>query len=1449
VKKSKQRIKKKSPTVMDFKISQHPEPGTRCIQFRGDTPTFTLTLSEPLPGSAFLRTNIGHAEISREEIIRNVNEEHPPLGRDWFDVPMKRISDLVFQITVPLCEIGHFEGKCFFIKQNATKPIWPAGPNTTLNVEPADTCCANIIYNAFVRQFGPNKDYDVHHNPALHRNIQELDKAGYAVIPPSGTFRDVIRELDFIIGKLGCRFLQLLPIHPTPTTYARMGRFGSPYASLSFTTVDPALAEFDPRATPVEQFLELVDAIHYRNAKIIIDIAINHTGWAASLHETHPQWLVRESDGRIEVPGAWGVRWEDLTTLDYSQKNLWIYMADVFLTWCRRGVDGFRCDAGYMIPLNAWKYIIASVRKQYPDTIFLLEGLGGKISVTRELLNLGSFNWAYSELFQNYTRQQIEAYLPEALDISRTDGIAVHFAETHDNNRLASRSTTYAKMRTALCALCSPNGAFAFTNGVEWFATEKINVHDAPSLNWNATHNQVEHIRRLGILLKNHPAFHHQTKIKWVQNGDEEFIALARHHIPSGKKLLILANLDDKNSVQASWHPEKTGMTGNVLKDLITGKDVFVETTENHLTCLLEPGEVLCLSENPKELELLDQSGSNPFEIPHRIQRQLLRAKAVDIFRFYNEGENFEHFDPYIAEHKLAVDPIQFCRSLNSKSPESRVVAWRWPRDRKREVMVPPEHFLAVFADQPFRAGIMEQDRCIRHENSIKGASGSFFVIFTPISSPPSITRYSLHLTVFSKSPAQHVQTPLLFLPRPSDVRVRRYFNRKDLLTSPRLYLDTNQLGGMLRADIRWGIIQSKYDALLAGNLNPDFPTDRQVMLSRCRAWLVYQDYSQEICFDCFDSFSYNFNDRAKWRFAVPSGQGEHVALDIFMKMIAGENTVQIHFHRCRSSGAEGRLPDLSGVQLIIRPDIEDRNFHETTKAYQGHENIWPQSIEVHQKGFLFSPQSQHRLAMEISRGIFTSEPEWIYMVEHPLEADRGLDPHSDLFSPGYFSSELNGGDTVFLLAKIKTDIFPKSDDSDQTSSYLPASFKKPDDQKPVPALLDALEHYIVHREKLYSIIAGYPWFLDWGRDSLIVTRGLIAAGKTEAARAILSLFGCFEKNGTIPNMIRGDDVGNRDTADAPLWFCVACADLVHQDKNNDFLGVQCGDRTIDQILSSIVNHMMTGINNGIRMDPESGLIFSPSHFTWMDTNYPAGTPRQGYPIEIQALWFAALSFMSEIDSTENSKKYRSLADLVKRSILKLFWMDSSGYLSDCLHADFNEPARSGRQDDALRPNQLFAITLGALEDETLIRRILASCEELLVPGALRSLADRPVHLPLRIVHNGHELNNPTYPYWGEYRGDEDTRRKPAYHNGTAWAWLFPSFCEAWAKGYGNGGKETALAYLSSSVDLMNQGCVGQIPEILDGDAPHTPRGCDAQAWSISEVLRVWAQLVHGREA
>src|SRR6056297_141686 len=339
--------------------------------------------------------------------------------------------------------------------------------------------------------------------------------------------------------------------------------------------------------------------------------------------------------------------------------------------------------------------------------------------------------------------------------------------------------------------------------------------------------------------------------------------------------------------------------------------------------------------------------------------------------------------------------------------------------------------------------------------------------------------------------------------------------------------------------------------------------------------------------------------------------------------------------------------------------------------------------------------------------------------------------------------------------------------------------------------------------------------------------------------------FAAFEEKGTLPNMIRGDDARNRDTSDAPLWFFVACDDLMKAGGSDALLGKSCGRRTVFQVMASIAEGYTNGTPNGIRMDKKSGLIYSPPHFTWMDTNHPAGSPRQGYPIEIQALWHFAVRMLAKIDP---SGDWHELAEKVQSAIEELFVLESKGYLSDCRHADSFVPAARAAPDDALRPNQLFAVTLGAISDAKRVRALLDNCMALLVPGAIRSLADRPVSQPLEIRHNGQLLNAPYHPYQGIYVGDEDTRRKPAYHNGTAWTWIFPSFCEAWALAHGGASANTALSWLSSSILLLDAGCAGQIPEILDGDYPHTQRGCDAQAWGVSELLRVWLKLNNEKE-
>ena len=1427
-------------------LRQHPDPGHRILRFRGDVQRFRLYLDRPRNGSAFLRTNIGHVHESRREIIQWVEADEERLGRAWYDVPMVRIDDRTFEIAIGLIEVGHFEAKCLFQPEGGGGPDWPPGPNVSINVEPAHTCSGNIVYNAFVRQFGPNKSTRVDLPEADQHVVTSLDRNGYTVIPPSGTFRDLIRELDFIVGHLGCRFIQLLPINPTPTTYARMGRFGSPYASLSFMGVDPALAEFDPKATPMEQFLELIDEIHKRGAYVILDIAINHTGWAARLHETHPEWLVRDPDGTIENPGAWGVRWEDLTKLDYRHRGLWQFMSDVFLLWCRRGVDGFRCDAGYMIPEAAWNYVIARTRQEYPETIFFLEGLGGKISVTRNLLNLANFNWAYSELFQNYDRSQVEHYLPEALEISRQDGLTLHFAETHDNNRLAARSHVYARMRSALCALCSVNGAFGFANGVEWLATEKIQVHDANSLNWHAERNQVAGIRRLTTLLKVHPAFFDRTDIHLIQKGSGNCIVLRRRHRPTGRSLLVVANLDDQNEQLAQWLPEEAGLSGSDFTDLLSGSKISIEGSTNPCTFRLSPGQVLCLTSRPEDFSEITSAEEKDLRLPGRISDQRLAAKVLEVIAQYHQDAGLSN-DIHIQEvaARLKEDPMAFCRLMNPHGDESMVVPWHWPRDADREVMIPPDHFLLVQAASPFRARLMDQNQCLVTEDSIPANEDRHFALFCPVTPPTAPTSLTLHVMIYKTEGCRRVQAPILLLPKPNGKSLSKIVHRSELLKAPLMALGTNGRGGMMRAPVSWGDLRSRYDALLAANLDPNIPVDRWMMLARYRAWVVYQSYSQEISDDCLDAFGMSGDSRFFWRFRIPTGQGQHTVIFFTLEMVAGRNAVRLVVYRTPADGKRGTLPDHHPLQIILRPDIENRSFHEPTKAYLGPETEWPPAVTPLADGFDFVPSRDRQLMVRISRGKFVFEPEWQYMVFRPWERERSLDPESDLFSPGYVTATVTGGEHVETTASAERHVGPEPFDPDPWILRVSGGFGSTDEMSLEDALSDTLDHYVVQRDAHRTVIAGYPWFLDWGRDTLIVLRGLVAAGRHKEARDILAQFGIMEDQGTLPNMIRGMDTGNRNTSDAPLWFIVVCSDLMAAEGNPSVLDIACGPRRLRDVILSIVHGLMEGAPNGVRMDPDSGLIFSPSHFTWMDTNYPVGSPRQGYPVEIQALWYRSLRLLAErIPEAAPGTPWQELAHRVRRHVMDRFYLESEGFLSDCLHASSGQSAREAIADDALRPNQLFAITMGMLDNTVVCRNLLTACTSLLVPGAIRSLADRPVDYPLGIVLDGRPLNDPYDPYQGRYAGDEDTQRKLAYHNGTAWTWVLPSFCEAWAQVYGAPGKQTALAYLNSMTRLMQSGCIGHIPEILDGDAPHRQRGCDAQAWGASELLRVYKRLL-----
>jgi len=1256
------------------------------------------------------------------------------------------------------------------------------------------------------------------------------------VIPASGKFSDLINELDFIIKTLGFRIIQLLPIHPTPTVYARMGRFGSPFAALDFMDVDPSLAEFDKKTTPLEQFRELVDQIHKRGAKIFLDIPVNHTGWASKLQVSHPEWFIRNPDHSFKSPGAWGVTWEDLAHLNYEKKELWHYMAEVFLFWCANGVDGFRCDAGYMIPLNAWQYITAKVKLEYPSTIFLLEGLGGKIEVVESLLANGGLDWAYSELFQNYTRGQIEGYLPACWDTSFKKGVLVNFSETHDNNRLASVSESYSRMRTAFTAMAAINGAFGITNGVEWFAKEKIDVHDASALNWGNELNQIEWIQRINAILAVHPCFYKGASVSMIQKGEGNFVVLKRVSYDKKSSLLIAVNLEGSKQT-VMWMRDDFQMYNDRFYDLLSGKEIYLQQNEMALSLTLDGYEVVCCSSYENDLIEIQEYINTHFQQPAYMIRQLQKAKVIELYCYFRGIADISELNVEEMINKLLEDPVQFCRSLDMDGSIPPVVKWNWPVDIRRMVMVPPGSIIYIKIPFPFSVQLKVRDKIVKCEKSIPLTKGMHFILLVPPEGIAGITEVIMTINVFSSNEVYHEKASLLFLDRwdksPIKFRFKKGEIEKDMYA-----LCTNGTGAMAQVYAEWGNIRSQYDALLAANLHPSIPVDRQIMFTRCRAWLVYRGYSHEINGSCLEEFVVESNSSVLWIFNIPSGNGKYIRLLIRVRLLSKSNSIRMEFIRERMHGVPDGMEDGCQVHLILRPDVEDRNFHCKTKAYMGPEYAWRQAVTCRNNGFTFQPSSDHYLNISVTNGSFMFEPEWHYMVAHPLDAERGIDGYSDLFSPGYFDLRLRGGDRAELLA----DVIRQGESPEKREAVaLDAVEELGATRRLDKALQNTMTSFLVRRDNSFTVIAGYPWFLDWGRDTLICIRGLIEAGRVAESKDIVIQFASRERNGTLPNMIRGEDDSNRDTSDAPLWLFVACEDILQKEHNLKFLENRCGGRTLLDVLISIASSYINGTPNGIKVDPETGLVFSPAHYTWMDTNFPAGTPREGYPIEIQALWYRALDFLSSV--VKDDSRWGKLAVKVKQAINELYPLKDMNYLSDCLHCSYGCSARNAVVDDALRPNQLLAITLGAITDTNLCFNILLACEELLVPGAIRSLADRGVKYPIYIYKDNVLLKDPLHPYSGRYIGDEDASRKPSYHNGTAWTWIFPSYAEAL---YLTGGRkvvETALSLLSSSSYLINKSCIGHVPEIVDGDSPHHIRGCGAQAWGETELFRVISRL------
>jgi predicted glycogen debranching enzyme len=457
------------------------------------------------------------------------------------------------------------------------------------------------------------------------------------------------------------------------------------------------------------------------------------------------------------------------------------------------------------------------------------------------------------------------------------------------------------------------------------------------------------------------------------------------------------------------------------------------------------------------------------------------------------------------------------------------------------------------------------------------------------------------------------------------------------------------------------------------------------------------------------------------------------------------------------------------------------------------------------------------------------------------IERARGYASEGNLWSPGYLSIEIGSGEQAALIASVEnwdvvramTPQEALDAEYDRRRRLLLEAHPNACNETCKDLVLSADQFIITptgRREdtararaagdEIRSVIAGYHWFTDWGRDTMISLEGLtLMTGRQVEAAYILRTFAHYIRDGLIPNMFpEGQTEGLYHTADATLWFFHALSRYLRVTKDRHLLGQMLPK------LMDIVGHHLRGTRFGIHVDPNDGLLSQGQggyQLTWMDAKVDdwVVTPRRGKTVEINALWYNALrlleGWLREYDKDEEARGIATHAEKVRASFNERFWYAEDGYLYDVIDGE------NGAEPDAsLRPNQLFAISLEhpILERERW-ESVLHLCKEkLLTPVGLRSLAP----------------GSPDY----KPRYDGDLRsRDAAYHQGTVWAWLIGPFIDAWLRVY-PGDPATARGFLKGFQPELQEGCIGTISEIFDAEPPYSPRGCVAQAWSVAEVLR-----------
>jgi predicted glycogen debranching enzyme len=475
------------------------------------------------------------------------------------------------------------------------------------------------------------------------------------------------------------------------------------------------------------------------------------------------------------------------------------------------------------------------------------------------------------------------------------------------------------------------------------------------------------------------------------------------------------------------------------------------------------------------------------------------------------------------------------------------------------------------------------------------------------------------------------------------------------------------------------------------------------------------------------------------------------------------------------------------------------------------------------------------KLGLRPECGVFVVDNYVSDNVLYRLERDRGYDHVTRLHSPGYFSVVLNPGQEIAFVASVEPaetlEIAPHtvvenerhrvekilSIAPEEARTGLAAHLVLAADQFIILPGTRPEEQMLAHTagEDVRTVVAGYHWFTDWGRDSMISLEGLtLCTGRHYEAKAILHTFAHYIRDGLLPNQFpEGARTAIYNTVDATLWYFHAL------DRYCQYTGDRETLARLFPILRSVIEHHVNGTHFGIGVDPKDGLLRQGAEgfaLTWMDAKVGEWvvTPRRGKPVEIQALWYNALRLMAvwAAELGEPAENYLRLAEAASNSFNQRFWFDEGAYLFDLVDG-------VNGNDTNLRPNQVFAISLRfPIASERYWKPVMeAVTGKLVTPLGLRTLAP------------GHKDYKPRY--------DGDLRaRDAAYHQGTVWPWLIGHFIEAWLKVYSD--KARAREFLVGFDDALRAATAGSLSEIFDAEPPYSPRGCIAQAWSVAEVLR-----------